>query len=513
MGIIALKSRKAFLARQRRDFREYKKLTDEQLEARMLKLPVQPPIFYKLTHLQKVCFIIGVETQRFCFFNDLGTGKSLLAIALVRYFRRLGILQRALILIPNRINKNEWYYELMKHSPKSSSLILEGSSEGKWQALEQSNSLFVFETYAGLTRMVTNKEQRKKGNKLVPDPKKLLKLANHFQGFVCDESVAVGNHTALPFRICRKLSKTSNAVFTMTGTPFNRDPTLMWAQMFLVDNGYTLGETLGLFRSIFCKESENYFSGMPEYTFNKKQQSLLNEFIANRSISYEADEASLPECVPVKKFVKLPGDAEAYYARFKQELIAARGNFKETENAFIRLRQISSGFVGYNDDETGERAKFEFPDNPKLDQLMSLLTSVQEEHKVIVFFDFTYSGERIMKALKIAKIDSVLMYGKTKDVDGARNQFVQNPKKRVLVLQNRFGVGLNIQVAKYGVYYESPVSAITRKQCDRRVHRQYAQHKTVFLYDLLVKDTVDEQILTYHKEGGDLFESVIRGNN
>jgi SNF2 family DNA or RNA helicase len=513
MGIIPLKAREAFLARDRRDFREYKKLTDEQLEQRMLKLPVKPPIYYKLTHLQKVCFLIGVETQRFCFFNSTGTGKSLLAIALVRYFRRLGILKHALILIPNKINKHEWYYELQKHSPKSSSLILQGSSVDKWKALEQSNDLFVFETYAGLTRMICDSKKNKKGvNKLTPNEKKVGLLAQHFQAIVCDESVRVGHHTSLPFRFCRKLSKTCQAVFTMTGTPFNRDPSLLWGQMFLTDNGYTLGETLGLFRAIFCNESENFFSGAPEYKFNKKQQHLLNDFIANRSIAYPADEGSLPKCVEIQKIIQLPEDAGSYYQRMRDQLVAAQGNFNEMKNAFVRMRQISSGFLGYEDDETGEKCKFEFPDNPKLDSLMSLLQSIDLEHKVIVFVDFNYSGERILRELKEAKIVAGLLYGKTKNVEQVRDAFVNDKKQQVLILQNRMGVGLNLQCSRYGIYFESPVSAIDRTQCDGRFVRQHSLYKTVFKYDLIMKDTVDSDILKFHKEGGDLFESIIKGN-
>lgn len=513
--MIPLKSRNEFLARQRRDYREYKKLTDAQLEQKMLALPVKPPIYYKLTHLQKVCFIIGAETLRFCFFNDTGTGKSLLAIALIRYFRRLGILKHALILVPNLPNKFEWQDEIQKHSPNSSFLVLHGSSVEKWKKLEESNALFVIETYAGMFRMLCDKEERKKKgkliSKLVPNPKKVNLFAKHFKGFVCDESVNVGNHSALPFRICRKLSRTSDVVFTMTGTPFNRDPDLMWAQMYLVDHGHTLGETLGLFRSIFCNETENYFSGMPEYSFKKKMQSELNDMISNASIAYPADEGSLPQCVPIQKFVSLPGDAKSYYERFRDQLVAARGNYNESQNAFVRLRQISSGFVGFEDDETGQKAKFEFPDNPKLDLLMSLLSVMQSEHKVIVFIDFNYSGELILKELTKAKIPALLLYGKTKDVQATKTAFVKDPKKRVLILQNAMAAGLNVQVAKYSIFYESPVSAIARKQAERRVVRQYSSHKTVFQYDLLMRGTVDEQILLYHKEGGDLYQGIIRG--
>jgi SNF2 family DNA or RNA helicase len=511
VGVLALKARQAFLDRRRLDYRKYKNLTRDQLEERMLKLPVKPPIWYKLTHLQKVCFIIGAETQRFCYWNDTGTGKSLLAIALVRYFRRLGVLKHALILVPRKINKHEWFMELQKHSPNSSYLVLQGSSEEKWKQLSESNALFVFETYAGLFKMVCDKKETKKGVKLSPSPKKVRQLAKHFGGFVCDESVNVGNHSKLPFRICRKLSQTSKVVFTMTGTPFNRDPTLMWAQMFLVDAGYTLGETLGMFRAIFCKETENWFTGFKEYPFDKKKTEHLHDFLANQSIAYPVDEGSLPACVEVPKFIELPSDAQTYYNRFKDQMVAARGNFIETNNSFLRLRQISSGFVGYEDDETGDRAKFEFPDNPKLDMLLALLEDMDPAHKSVVFIDFNYSGERILKALKAAKIDALLLYGKTKDQAKVRDQFVNDPKKRVLILQNKLGTGLNIQVARFCIFYESPVSAIERKQCRRRVERQHSLYKTVFIYDLIVQGTVDEKILQFHKEGGDLFKSVIEG--
>lgn len=517
MGVIPLREREAFIARDRYDYRTYKDLTEEQLEQRMLKLPAKPPIFYKLTIPQKVTFLAGVETQRFCFFLDTGVGKTLLTIALIRYFRKLGIVKRALILVPNRPNKTEWRDELLKHSPNSTCLELPSNIKEKWEALEQTNTLFVVETYAGLYRMVCDlKKKVKKGveideNHLVPDKKKVAALQRHFQAFACDESENVGNHQGLPFRVCRQLAKTSKAAFTMTGTPFNRDPTLLWSQMFLVDGGYTLGETLGLFRAIFCSEKDNYWSGGKEYKFLKKNQNMLNDFIANRSIEYEADKASLPACVEVKKYVSLDSDAASYYERFKEQLIAAHGNYTETKSAFIRLRQISSGFVGFDDDETGEKVKFEFPDNPKLEMLLSILKSTRSEYKVIVFFEFTYSGNKIFEALKKNKIGATIINGQTKDTEAAKRKFMGDAKTRVLLLQWRMAAGLNLQTARYGIFYESPVSASKRKQAKRRVERQHSLYKTVFIYDLLMKNTVDEQILDFHREGDSLFEAIIRG--
>ena len=96
MGIIPLREREAFINRKRYDYRQYKNLTDKEIEERMLALPVKPPIFYRLTRPQKVAFIIGAETHKFCLFLDTGVGKTIITIALMRYFRRLGIIKRAL---------------------------------------------------------------------------------------------------------------------------------------------------------------------------------------------------------------------------------------------------------------------------------------------------------------------------------------------------------------------------------------------------------------------------------
>jgi SNF2 family DNA or RNA helicase len=72
-------------------------------------------------------------------------------------------------------------------------------------------------------------------------------------------------------------------------------------------------------------------------------------------------------------------------------------------------------------------------------------------------------------------------------------------------------LGLNVQVAQYGIYYESPVSAMIRKQSERRIERQYSEHSRVFLMDLVVAGTVDERILAFHKEGKELLKSIIDG--
>jgi SNF2 family DNA or RNA helicase len=199
-----------------------------------------------------------------------------------------------------------------------------------------------------------------------------------------------------------------------------------------------------------------------------------------------------------------------YIERAKAAMKAAKGDYQELKNAFLRLRQISSGFIGFKDDETGERAKFQFEANPKLDMLEALVQTFKPQHKFIVFHEFQHSSKLICDLLKEMGIGHVAINGKTKNSDKAREAFKRDPKVQALVLSNSAGgYGLNLQNAKYGIYFESPVGAILRKQTEKRFDRQYSLHKNVFLFDLIVRGTVDESILKFHAEGRSLWKAIL----
>lgn len=506
-----------FIERPRNDYRTYKDLSPKQLDKLEAKLPQPIPFWEKLRLHQKVCSIIGAKNPRCAMWLDTGCGKTLLSIVLIRYLRRTGALKHALVLVPRRVNKSEWAREIKKHSPKTSFRVLKGSSAQKWeQLMQEPRPLITIETYPGLMRMVCDmvalkRRRKKKKSRLKPNLKKVKLLQKLFQGMILDESTSLKSHDSLPFRVCKKMSQTCPAVFALSGTPFGRDPGDLWAQMRVVDGGYALGENLGLFRSVFFSTSVNFWGGY-EHTFLKRKTKLLHRMLAHSSIRYEADQADLPRVTKVVKAVNLGTDANSYYQKAKDMIRASRGNYLETKNAFLRMRQISSGFVGFKDDESGDTVQFEFPNNPKLDLLMGICESL--DRKAIVFHDFIWSGKQIAKGLKELKIDFAQLNGSTKNdkiMAKELHRFDHDPDCRILVLSNALAIGLNLQTAAYGIFFEAPVSVITRVQACRRFERQESPHRHVFRYDLVVRGTVDQQILAFHKQGKDLFKAIVDG--
>jgi SNF2 family DNA or RNA helicase len=502
----------AFLKRNRRNLSLYKHFSMETCDRLMSELAIKPPIFHRLRRHQKQGFLCAQQLQRVALWFDTGTGKTLLAIALARYFRKASIARQHLVLVPSRVNKSEWEREIRKHSPHTSYTVLEGSSANKWKQLESTTATLVIETYAGLARMVcepvTNK--KKPGHKkLKPDKRAVRALCAKFEGLMMDEAHQCKSHDKLPFRICRQLSKTCNVVIPFTGTPFGRDPEDLWAQLFLVDRGETLGETLGLFRAAFFDATDNPHGGQ-DFTFDESKKLLLHKLLQNSSLRYEVKDADLPHLTRVPIHIPLSSEAQDYYERARQALRSARGNFRETKNAFLRMRQISSGFVGYHNDETGEKASYVFRDNPKLEATLEKVASVNA--KSIIYHEFIYSGKLISDKLNEMRIKHVVISGSNKKTREPLQQFDEDDECRVLILSNMMAIGLNLQIAQYGHVYESPVSLITRKQAERRFHRQESRHDRVFLYDYIVDDTVDELILSYHQQGRDLFRAIVNGD-
>lgn len=543
MGVIAVSARRAFERRERNNYEPWKKHSAEKLLSIAERLTVFPPVYHSLRLHQKACLLIGAYEKTFGFFLDTGMGKTFLTIALYRYWLKRWKAQPAftlipkkprrwLILVPNKTNKKEWENEVYKHTKSLDIVRLAGSTLEKWELLKDlENVHFVVETYAGLMHMVSDKvlderksargenakrkaAKKKKKERMKWSASKIDQLCSHFDGLILDESIKVMNKSALPHRICyqiRKRLEPNGFCYELNGTPFGRDPTAIWGQVYLIDLGKSLGETLGLYRSTFFEEKKGRF-GEIIYKFDKTKERMLHTFLGAKTIAYEADEGDLPKVQPIIKKIYLPADAEHYAKEAERRIIATQGNYVESKNAFMRMRQISSGWLGYKDDETGDRASINFKPNVKLEYLLDYIDTINPKYKFIVFHEFNYSGSLIQAGLNEMKIKHEWVWGKSKDPEAEIARFCNDPSTRGLILSNTAGsYGLNLQIAKYGIYFEAPVSPIIRYQTRKRFERQYSPHKTVFRVDLVVAGTYDESILEFHKEGKDLFDSIIRG--
>jgi len=325
---------------------------------------------------------------------------------------------------------------------------------------------------------------------------------------VFDQSTKLGNNKSLSFKVANEFSAEAQIRYSLAGRAFGRDPFILWAQLYVTDRGKALGKSPWLFREAFWSRYQAPFGTI--WRFRKRRENALNYKVSASSIRYAIDEClDLPPKSYIRKECEFPVENLGYYNTMRAQLLQSKGNWREVKNAFLKLRTISSGFVGFIDDDSGDRAQVEFAENPKLNLLLELLDELPEDKKIIIFHEFNYSGEKISDELTKRKLKHGRLWGGTKDWTAIKNGFNNNPDYRILVANCRkASMGLNLQVANYCIFYESPVSAIDRYECEGRIFRSGQVEKT-FFYDLILKNSADELILAFHKEGADLHRALV----
>ncbi len=506
---------KEFLNRDLEDWNVVKELTElEVWEELDQELPADFRFKTSPWKHQAASFICGLHNKDFIFFLGMGAGKSSLVTNILSFYeQKQGALSgKTLILAPNEVGISEWEGQIEEHSDFTYT-SLRGKKDEKWKLFEESEAQLYIISYDGLLSMITalapSKNKKDKTKKQQPIPKLVKKFSTAFQGLVLDEIHLCKNSQTLAFRLCNAISKNCDFRYGLTGTPFGRKPVDLWSQFFLIDRGETLGSTLGFFRESYFRKVGNGFGY--DYEFDRSMEKQLHKALRHKSIRYGEDEL---ENRPPKiyKTIKVPFSSEAYqyYELAHADLLESQGNYELLKNSFMRKRQISAGFVSFKDEEEN-RLQIVFKENAKLDSLMDYVTRASIKDKVVIFVEFTPSGDMIAERLTKAGIKFERLYSGTKDKIAAKNTFVNDKDCKVLVANSRSGsVNLNLQCADHELFYESPVSPIVRAQAEKRAPRG-SKTNTTFIVDFIVKNSVDEDVLEFIAEGKDLFKHIIDG--
>lgn len=506
---------KEYIARQLESHIWMKRLTTREVDGAIADMRPRPNLWPGLRLNQKVGFLLGTTYPHFSFWKDMATGKTLLSLELLKYWYDLQVIDRALVFVVSDKAFPTWEKQIVEYDTGLPFIALdESKSIDKWHQLRSLKRGIVLLTYPGTVAMCTKTVRKNNGkNKWSLDKDACDELGQWAHGTVYDESTKAGHQGSLTFNIADHLRRFSTVRYNLAGRPFGRDPTLLRNQQFLVDDGDSFGETLGLFRSAFFTEKPNFWAQWsPKFVFKKSMQKELSRMAQHRSITYTADECvDMPKHQFLEESVKFSQEAEDYYRDIIDEAIAARGNFREMKNVFVRMRQIASGFIGLKDDETGEKVEIQFDENPKLDKLLDMADALPLDRKMVIFYEFTHSGRRIVEELREMGEQPVWLWSGTKNTREALRQFEHNPKRRFCAVQNRVGAYSldELKVANYGVFFESPVPAIDRVQAEKRLIRPGQLHK-VFWFDLIVKGSVERRIREFHHEGGSLFKALLR---
>ena len=199
---------------------------------------------------------------------------------------------------------------------------------------------------------------------------------------------------------------------------------------------------------------------------------------------------------------------QAYALELKQQLESMDGSRGPSENMQIlakltRLRQLccdpSLCLEGYR----GGSAKLETC-------IQLVKTAVEGGHKLLLFSQFTSMLEILARRLGREDIAFHMLTGATQGEERLRMaQAFQGDKVPVFLISLKAGgTGLNLTAADMVIHYDPWWNAAAQNQATDRTHR-IGQTKQVNVYRLIMKDTIEENILKLQEQKRSLADQII----
>jgi len=445
--------------------------------------------------------------KRGLLFYEMRTGKTKLSLDWLSYLIYSGQLtKKALIIAHAPVGVDVWEHEAALHSYLDIAVVRSGSAatDQLVDALASRCDAVLISWSTLQTIFAVKQEGRKKV--LYADRATLRAAAEFFDAAIVDEIHMAGHWDTLRFTMASELLARCRWRLGLTGTPFGRDPLLLWGQVYLIDGGAALTRAFPFFREAFCTTRYNQFSRGQDYTFDQQKMPLLREKL--QGLTLHCALADVQDVNVLKGIVRLSMSAEQAraYDEAVDRLVELRtGQAVEIDATFVRLRQIASGFLPF-DDTAGERRVVDFPDASKLAWLDDFLDNLPDL-QVVVMHDFIHSGDRICKLLEKHKIKYDWLRGGTPNRPQILERF-RNCETRVLVTNVATGgMSIDLAICDYLLFFEAPPSAIIRKQAEAR---PLARGSRPLVMDDLVCSPIELKILDFHATGEDLRSALLR---
>jgi len=416
-----------------------------------------------------------------CLADDMGLGKTLQALSVILLHAAKG---PTLVVAPLSVGAN-WQDECHNFAPTLNPLVF---GPGDRKAFLDGLGPFdlVISSY-GLLQV--------EGEKLADV---------EWQVVVLDEAQAIKNMKSKRSKAAMKLS----ARFRMitTGTPVENHLDELWTLFNFLNPGL-LG-TFKRFKETFALPIERD----QDKDASRRLRKLIRPFILRRLKSDVLTE--LPGKTEITLQVEMsPEEAVLYEA----QRITALKNIDQANEApgqkhfrilaeLMKLRQLCC-----NPSLVLPQASVE---SSKLKVFGDVVTELlANNHKALVFSQFVGHLAILRKFLDDKKISYQYLDGSTpvKERQARIKAFQNGEGDLFLISLKAGGFGLNLTAADYVIHMDPWWNPAVEDQASDRAHRM-GQTRPVTVYRLVVKGSIEEQIVKLHKEKRDLAEGLLAGS-
>lgn len=432
------------------------------------------PYAYQLEGIQ-----YGLNHKSWLLLDEAGLGKTYQIIHIAEELYKQGKIKHCLIICGINNLKYNWKKEIKKHSNLSATILGErinrkgksviGSVEARCEhILSDIEEFFV----------ITNIETLRKDEVISA----FKKSRTSFDMIVVDEIHACKSVNTDQGNNLLKLE--ADYKVGLTGTLLTNNPADAYVPLKWIGVERSPFSTFKYYYSRYAGPFNNTLIGYRNLDILKDQ---LNKFSIRRK---KSDELNLPPKVIISEYIEMNEDQLKFYSDLEAGICDSVDKVEITNTALLamvsRLRQATA---------TPSTLTTLPIVSAKLKRACELAREIVESgHKVVIFSvfkDAIYELENMLKDLKPTV--------NTGDIDDATishniDNFQNNPDHKIfLATSQKCGTGITLNSASYMIFIDTPWTYAVTSQAEDRIHR-IGTKDTVFIYRLIVKDTIDERV-------------------
>ncbi|MBD5459120.1 MAG: DEAD/DEAH box helicase family protein [Lachnospiraceae bacterium] len=421
--------------------------------------------------------------------DDMGLGKTLQVIAfLLSEFIDAGAHEnkRCLIVAPASLVFN-WSSEIERFAPVLSVRTVTGTAEERKRVIQESGERDILLTSYDLLRRDIDSY-----------------AGIRFYCQVIDEAQYIKNHNTQAARAVKEVEAAFK--LALTGTPVENRLSELWSIFDYLMPGFLYAYQR------FREEIELPIVQNHDENAMRKLQRMIGPFVLRRLKKDVLTD--LPDKLEEAMYARLEGEQQKLYDAHVQRMrmMLDKTSEEEFKNSKIqilaeltKLRQLccdpSLLFEGYQENSA------------KMDMCMDLVrNAINGGHKLLLFSQFTSMLDLIRTALEKEGIGYYLLTGSTPKEKRLQmvEQFNRDDTPVFCISLKAGGTGLNLTAADIVIHYDPWWNLAVQNQATDRAHR-IGQRNVVNVYKLIVKGTIEDNILKLQEKKKELAEQVLGG--
>lgn len=421
---------------------------------------------------------------------EMGTGKSLVGIALVGSLYQFGKADRALVVAPLSVT-GVWEEEFVRFADFPFTLtVLKGSVAKKREQLQNLSN-------DGLQIVVVNYESawRLEKELLAYDPDIII----------ADEGHKIKDHRSRQSKCMHHLGDKARYKLLLTGTVISNRELDVYSQYRFLNQGI-FGSSFYTFRSRYF-DMVGYGNHTPVF-----RSWMTAEFLDKlHSIAFRVTKAEcldLPAVTEEIRMIDLEPKVRKLYDEIERESYAELGKSEVTVTniltKMVRLSQISGGHLPDDD------GRMNTVSTAKLGALEDIVDSaVAGGSKLVVIARFSAELDDIQRMLERKRIGCAVIRGGVKDRQSEIDRFQNDDSCPIFLGQiAAAGLGITLTAASAMVFFSVDYSYSNFDQAKARIHRAGQTQSCTYIY-LCCRNTIDRKVLSALGRKQDLARSLV----